>query len=215
MQKELPLKHLISFDKYLRHFDWLAENGNEFEKEKARRILKIVEPYPELRQGFTDTSLLDTHRDVIQSVVSDAFAGVLSENEIKAISLPYFNILFNPSRRLQKILEEAGEGYEPMLMGQEEGFDYIMAATVILNFYYGYRLDYSRPYMFEIPDGNGVIRYYRVMYNADFMEIVPSEDYPEITQDDVDELLSRPDDVEFWKQKIPPQSFQVCDRQYV
>jgi hypothetical protein len=209
MQKELPLKHLISFDKYLRHFDWLAENGNEFEKEKARRILKIVEPYPELREGFTDTSLLDTHRDLIQSFVSDAFAGVLSDNEIKAISLPYFNILFNPSRRLQRILDEAGPGYEPVLMGQEEGFDYIMAATVILKFHYGYQLDYSRPYMFEIPDRNGVIRYYRILYNADFMEIIPSESSPEITQDDVDELLSRPNDVALWKEKIPPQSFQA------
>ena len=207
MEKELPLKHLISFDKFLRHYDQLAETGNDFEKQKARRILELVEPYPVFRDGFTDVSLLETHRELIQNIVADAFSGVLSENEIKAISLPYYNVLFNPTHRLQKILDEAGPGYAPSLMSREEGFDYIMAATVILNFYYGYRLDYSRPYMFEIPDGNGVKRYYRIMYNADFMEILPTKHSPEITQSDVDELLSHPDDIDFWKSKIPPESF--------
>ena len=66
MQKELPLKHLISFDKYLRNFDRLSENGNEFEKEKARRILKMVEPYPELRQGFTAPRLCSIRLHVRQ-----------------------------------------------------------------------------------------------------------------------------------------------------
>jgi hypothetical protein len=209
MQKELPLKHLISFDKYLRHYDDLAINGSELEREYAGRILKIVAPYPELREGFADISLLDARMELIKTIVADAFAGVLGDNEIKAISLPYYNVLFNPTRRLKKILDAAGPGYEPLLMSQEEGFDYIMAATVILNFYYGYQLDYSRPYMFEIPDGNGVLRYYRIMYNAEFMEILPTEHSPEITQDDVDQLLSRPNDLDFWKQMIPPDSFQA------
>ncbi len=207
MQKELPLKHLISFDKYLRHYDTLVESGNEFEREKAGRILKMVAAHPELREGFTDTSLLNSHLEIIQNVVADAFSGVLSKNEIKAISLPYNNILFNPSSRLRKILDDAGPGFEPLLMSQEEGFDYIMAATVILNFYYGYQLDYSRPYMFEIPDANGVLRYYRIMYNAEFMEILPTDRSPVITQDDVDELLARPNDLDFWKEKLPPESF--------
>ena len=207
MEKELPLKHLISFDKFLRHYDRLEKDGNEFERRKAQRVLEMARAYPQLREGFTDISLLETHAEIVQIIVADAFSAVLSENEIKAISLPYNNVLINPSLRLKKILEEAGPDYKPVLMSQEEGFDYIMAATVVLNFFYGFKLDYSRPYMFEIPDRNGVHRYYRIMYNADFMEILPTDKSPEITQEDVDELLSRPDDIEFWKTKIPPESF--------
>ena len=207
MTKELPIKPLISFDKYLRHYDQMLKHGSAFEQEKAEKILNAQKPYPFLRDGFADVNLLEEHEEVIQVILQDSFADVLGDNEIKAVSFPYFNEMFNPSRRLRKILQEAGPDFTPELKNQQEGLDYIMACTVILNFHYGYHLDFSRPYFFEIPDAKGVINYYRVLYNADFMEIFPTEKSPEITQDIVDELLARPEDVEFWKSKIPPESF--------
>ena len=39
------------------------------------------------------------------------------------------------------------------------------------------------------------------------MEILPTENSPELTQDDLDELLENPENLELWKQKIPPGSF--------
>ncbi|WP_445381126.1 GAF domain-containing protein [Robiginitalea sp. IMCC43444] len=207
MNKELPIKPLISFDKYLRHYDQLLNHGSAFEREKAEKILNAQKPFPFLRDGFADVNLLEEHEEVIQVILQDSFADVLGDNEIKAVSFPYFNEMFNPSRRLRKILQEAGPDFTPELKNQQEGLDYIMACTVILNFHYGYHLDFSRPYFFEIPDAKGVINYYRVLYNADFMEIFPTENSPEITQDIVDELLARPEDVEFWKSRIPPESF--------
>ncbi|MDG1571803.1 GAF domain-containing protein [Robiginitalea sp. M366] len=209
MEKVLPLQYLISFDKYLRTYDQLAAGGPGFQREKARYILDAQAPYPELRQGFTEVEKLHQYGEVLQVILQDAFSSVLGENEIKALTLPYHNILFNPSARLERILQEAGEGFSPDLRHREEGVDYMMACTVILNFYYGYQLDFSRPYFYEIPDAQGVLRHYRVMYNADFLEILPTDTVPEITQQDVDELLQRPNDLELWKSKIPPRSFIV------
>ena len=206
---ELPLQYLISFDKFLRYYDALAETGTPAQREKAQRILKAQEPHPELRTGFTELEKLETYREVLEVILQEAFSDVLGDNEIKALTLPYNSVLFHPSRRLQKILEEAGQEYTPELMDREEGIDYIMACTVILSFYYGYRLDFSRPYFYEIPDAQGVNHHYRVMYNADFLEILPTETSPKISQEDVDELLSRPDDIQFWKTKIPPGTFIV------
>lgn len=210
MQQESPAKYLVSFDKYLRYYDELLKTGNDWQKEHARLILEAQAAIPELREGFDDVTKLETYRDVLEIVLQDAFSGVLGKNEIKALSLPYHNILFMPSPRLQGILKAAGDDFTPNLRNSnEEDFDYIMACTVILNFYYGYSLDYSRPYFFEIPDAKGVMNYYRVMYNADFVDIIPTENTPEITQSDVDELLEHPEDVEIWKSKFPPGSFVI------
>ncbi len=210
MEIDLPTKFLISFDKYLRYYDKLLEEGNASQKERARQILEAQKPYPELREGFSEVEKLETYREAIELILQDAFAGVLSKNEIKALSLPYHNVLFNPSERLQAILDAAGESYIPNLSNRgKEGYEYIMGSTVILNFYYGYQLDYTRPYFFEIPDKNGVMQYFRILYNADFIDIFPTENTPEITQKDVDELLARPEDIEFWKTKIPPDSFVI------
>lgn len=204
---ELPLAQLISFNKLLEYYDKMAKSKDTFLVAKAKRVLEAQAPYPELRDGFTDVSLLKKHEEVIKLILEDTFSEVLSENEIKAASLPYNNLIFNSSKRFKKILEDAGPDFTPTIRNQEDGVNYIMASTVILNFYYGFKLDFRRPFFYDIPDANGVMHYYRILYNADFMEITPTDAAKEITQTDVDELLENSDNLELWKEKIPPNSF--------
>ena len=206
-EKEMPMRHLISFDKLLKRYDAMAESDDPLLVARAKEVLDAQAPYPFLREGFDDVSLLNKHKDIIQIILRDSFAEVLTENEIKAASLPYYDIVFNASSRFQRIIENAGKNYKPVIRNQEEGIDYIMGCTVILSYYYGFLLDFKRPYFYDIPDANGIMHHYRILYNADFMEILPTENSPELTQDDLDELLESPDNVELWKQKIPPGSF--------
>ncbi len=206
-EKEMPMRHLISFDKLLKRYDAMAESDDPLLVARAKEVLDAQAPYPFLRDGFTDVSLLDKHKDVIKIILRDSFAEVLTENEIKAASLPYYDIVFNTSKRFQKILKEAGPNFKPLIRNQEEGIDYIMGCSVILAYYYGFKLDFKRPYFYDIPDAEGVMHHYRILYNADFMEILPTENSPELTQEDVDELLESPENLDLWKEKIPPQSF--------
>lgn len=205
--KVMPLKPLISFDKLLKHYDELQDGDDRILATRAKEILKAQAPYPELRDGFQDIALLDTYKDVISLILQDSFSPILSNNEIKAASLPYYDIFFNSSNRFQKIITDAGPGFEPKIRNQEEGIDYIVGCIVILNFHYGFHLDFSRPFFYDIPDINGVMRHYRILYNADFLELIPTEHAKEITQADVDELLENPYDVKIWMEKIPPESF--------
>ncbi len=206
-EKIMPLKHLISFDKLLKRYDEMANSKDTVLAAKAKRVLKAQAPFPELRDGFTDVSLLEKHKKVISIILQDSFSEVLTENEIKVASLPYYDIVFNSSKRFQKIVETAGPDFKPVLRNLEEGIDYIMGCVVILGYYYGYKLDFSRPYFYDIPDANGVMRHYRVLYNADFLEVLPTDKSLDLTQEDVDELLDNPNDLELWKTKIPPESF--------
>lgn len=203
----MPLKPLISFDKLLMHYDALLESTDVLLANRAKVILAAQEPYPELRDGFRDLALLEKHKDVIQLMLQDSFPSLLGNNEIKTASLPYFDVFFNTSNRFQKILNEAGPNFKPVIRNQEIGMDYILGCIVILNFYYGFHLDFSRPFFYDIPDKNGVMRHYRILYNADFLEILATDKAKEITRDDVDELLANPYDVELWMEKIPPDSF--------
>ncbi len=84
---------------------------------------------------------------------------------------------------------------------------YIIACTIILNFCYGYNLDFKRPFYYEIPDANGIIRYYKILYNADFTEIIPTKHAPKITQEDYDELIDNFDNIKLWKEKFPEDSY--------
>jgi len=203
----MPIQRVISFNKLLEYYDELAKSKDKFLAAKAKRVLDAQKPYPELREGFTDVSLLEKHKDVIAIILEDTFSDILGNNEIKATSLPYDNLIFNTSKRFQKILEDAGPDFEPKIRNQEEEANYMMAAVVVLNFYYGFKLDFSRPYFYDIPDSSGVMHHYRILYNADFLEINATDKAKDLTQDDVDELLENYDNIELWKEKIPPRRF--------
>src|SRR5690606_36247638 len=79
--------------------------------------------------------------------------------------------------------------------------------TIILNLYYGYKINLKRPMFYEIPDVNGIMRYYKILYNADFCEIVSTDKAIKITPEDYDELLDNFDNIAFWKSKFPPNSY--------
>ncbi len=205
-EKQMPIRQLISFDKYLRKYDTYAKSKDPFKKARAKEVLEAQAPFPELREGFEDPSLLKKYDKVIKIILQDSFSEILTDNEIKVGSIPFQDVFFNPSSRFQKILREAGKIFKPELF-LNDGMEYILSCVWILKAHYGFDFDIGRPYFYRIPDSNGVLRHYRVMYNADFIEIFPTGDTLEITQEDVDELLENPDNVELWKKKIPPNSF--------
>lgn len=207
-EKESPLVQVISFDKLLRHYDAMAQSDDDFLAAKAKRILKVQAPYPELRDGFEDISLLKKHTGTIEIILHDVFSDILTHNEIKAASLPFDDIIFNASARFKNILANAGgEGFVPEMRNMPDGQMYIVACTVILNFHYGFDFDFKRPLFYDIADANGVMRHYRILYNADFMEILPTDRAKELTRADIDELLDNFNNLELWKEKIPPHSF--------
>lgn len=206
-QDEFPLDRLISFHKVLEVYDRMAKSEDKFVAQKAKYILEAQAPFPELRDGFKDLSLLKKHERVINIILQDSFSEVLTNNEIKVGSLPYYDVIFNASERFKKILAAAGDDFELKVRGGTDDLTYIMGCTIILSFYYGFNLDFKRPLFYDIPDENGVMKHYRILYNADFMELIPTDKAKELTQEDVDELLENFDDIEVWKEKIPPASF--------
>ncbi|SNY94589.1 GAF domain-containing protein [Flagellimonas pacifica] len=206
-QTESPMLHLVSFNKLMQHYDEQLKSKDKYLAARAKYVLDAQAPFPELRKGFSDIGLLNKHKDVISTILSDTFSPVLTKNEIKTASVPYENLFFNSSERFQSILADAGDGFELQIRNMPTNVDYIMRCTVVLSFYYGFKLDFKRPLFYDIPDANGVMRHYRILYNADFMEIVPTEKAKELSQADVDELLENFDNVELWKEKIPPNSF--------
>jgi len=203
----MPIQRVISFNKLLNYYDELAKSKDSFLAAKAKRVLDAQAPYPELREGFTDLTILDKCREVIDIIFEDTFSEILGNNEIKAAALPYDNVIFNASKRFQKILNDAGPKFQPIIRNQEDDFNYIMAAVVVLNFYYGFKLDFSRPYFYDIPDAKGIMHHYRILYNAEFLELQPTEKAKDLKQKDVDELLENYNNIDLWKEKIPPGSF--------
>jgi GAF domain-containing protein len=204
---ESPFILKVSFAKLLKYYEDLSKSSDEFVAAKAKRILKHQESYPILKDGFSNTSLLDKYRKEIKFILQDSFSEVLTKNEIKTASVPFHNLIFNSSERFKNIIKAAGKDFELKIKNMPKDDTYIIACTIILNLCYGYNLNFKRPFLYEIPDNNGIMRYYKILYNADFIEVSPTDKAKKITQEDYDELLDNFENIELWKEKFPPSSY--------
>ena len=207
---ELPLQLKISFKKVFDLFEKYA--GKDFINHpfhsSAINMVQLFEMHPELNEGFSDYTLLDTYKEQIDLLLNPLFPEPLLLNEIKAASIPFSFTSFKFTDRFENILSNAGDDYELNVRNFGDDGMYIMACTFILGFVYGYKVDVKRPFYFDIPDKTtGTMKYYRASFNADFSEITATKNAPSITEDDFKELLNNFGNIELWKEKFPKDSY--------
>ncbi len=207
LEQDFPLDIWISFSKFFEQYRNFRKSDNELLKNRAKHVLKIAETYPELEEGIKTEERVQELLPQIHLVLEDSFAQILQSNEIKIATIPFNNTVVQSSQRFQDIIKAAGKDFEPQIKNLDEDHYYIMGCSIILNTYYGYNIDFRRPFFYDIPDASGIMRHYRIMYNGDFIDIIKTEKAKDITDADVAELLDNFDNVEIWKEKFPPHSW--------
>ena len=204
---KFPLTIEVSFKKLFDVYRSNLDSENELLRERAKYILAIAEKHPILSNGISNEVQLSELMPQIDLILEDIFSTILTKNEIKVASCPFQHTHFKSSQRYKDIIALADENFELELMDFGEKELYIMGCSIILNQFYGYKVDFRRPFYYKIPDTNGILRSYRVLYNADFIEVEKTDRAIEITQDDVDNLLENFDNIDLWKEKFPPESW--------
>ncbi len=197
----------VSFDKLLKHYESLAESSDPFIAKKANQYLSQQKDIPILREGFSELELFKTYENDIRLILQDSFSEVLTNNEIKTASITYHDLIFNSSERFKSIIKNAGDDFELKIKYRGEDDRYRMACLIILNSYFHFKVDFKRPFYYEIPDSQGILRTYKILYNVDFAEVIPTDSAPKITQDDFDKLLNNFDNIDLWEEKFPPNSY--------
>jgi len=204
---EFPLDIKISFKKLFDAYRSSKTVDTEMDKERAEKVLAIAEKYPILSEGIHTQAEISKYKEQIDFITTDLFSPIMGKNEIKVATLPYSEFIFKSSQRYKKIIEASGKDYKLHLTDFDEDEYYILGCSIILQNHYGYKVDFRRPFYYNIPDANGIERNYRVLYNADFVEIEKTAQSKEINQEDVNELLESFDDISVWKEKFPPKSW--------
>jgi len=202
-----PINIQLSFHKIIEKFEEIAAQGDGLYSVKAKEILLEVAAHPELKNGITDVSQIEENAALIAQLLADLFPAALTLNEIKAVSIPYQGLMFNYTERFKNILQEAGPDFEINIRGFDDDQMFIASCCLILNRFYGTTLDFSRPLFFDIPTANGVIKHYRIMYNADFLDIIATDKAPALSSADIDLLLDNYDNIDAWKERFPAASY--------
>ena len=206
--EESPYYSIISFHKVIETLQQIAkEDTAKYRIEYANSLLNEIAKVPELNSGIVSKQTIHDNADLIHNLLADLFPTALTNNEIKAVSLPFQNFNFNFTKRFQQILSDAGESFQINIRDFVADDFYIMSCCMILNAHYNENFDISRPLFYDIPDKDGIIKHYRITYNADFVEIIPTEKSLVLSQDEIKLLKNNYDNVALWKEKFPKHSW--------
>ncbi|AZQ44260.1 GAF domain-containing protein [Nonlabens ponticola] len=199
---------VLSFDKLINQYRNRVENSqNRFKKLYFSALLQAIE-----KDDFLSVEIeahnLHEYADSIHLVLAELFPESLTNNEIKAATIPFSTTLFNCTRRLENLLKDAGEDFDFDFMENSQFNQFRLACGIILNKIYNQKLDIGTLIHCEIPDKNGNIRTYRITFNADFVEVIPKNNKPSLDKKAIDGLLRAPDDENLWRSSFPQDSYR-------
>ena len=205
---ESPFKLNFSFEKLIQKMESEASQNPDYEV-YHRNILNEVKQYPELLTGIKNLDFFEKNDRVMKELLKDLFPPMLTKNEIKAIGFPFYNFFFNPTERFQNIIDKAGENFDMIIKDMDPHRFYVISCCIILRNYYNVELNFMQPFIFDIPNGEGIVNHYRFLNNVDFIEINPLENVKKLTEDEIAELMDNFEDYDLWREKFPPQSWEL------
>lgn len=204
-----PFRLQLSFYKIIEGLEETAATDTGWKGLRAKQLLQRVAQHPELKDGITSEKQLSENTGLIHDLLDDLFPEALTSNEIKAVSIPYQGLIFNHTKRFKSILEDAGDSFEINIRDFDDLQLYVLSCCIILNKLYGTTLDFKKPMFFDIPTANGVVKHYRILYNADFLELFPTEKALKLTPLEINELMDNYSNIDLWKEKFPPGSYII------
>lgn len=201
-----PFTMLLSFEPLINKYERQLAEGASPDLNR-QTLLERVSLLPELQDGIQDPAFFDHHKDLIRALLADYFPEDLTRNEIKAVGLPFSNFAFNLTQRFQSLLKHANGQFEFGIRDFDAHQMYIMSCCIILNNLYGTQLDFAKPLFYDIPSKEGVIRHFRILINADFLQVMPTSRAISLTTEDIVLLMDNYQDLDLWMKLFPPRSY--------
>lgn len=202
-----PFKILISFHKLIESLNQIAASTIDYRSNYAKGLLNQIKDKPEFITGIEDLATIEDNKELIHYLLADLFPTALTNNEIKAATIPFYDFTFNYSERFKSILKNGGISFAYSIRDLDEHQFYIMNCTLILNAFYHQNIDFGKPLFYDIPDQKGVLKHYKILYNADFLELYPATVAPELSQETINELIDNYDRIDLWKKAFPEHSW--------
>ncbi len=205
---DLPFKAKFNFEKIFEFWEKLSEKEDAQMSLLAKPILEKFNAVPILRTAFEDPQILEDNKEILSKLFYPIFPEITTNNDIKAIGMPFIPIWFNPTERFKKIVENAGDPENVLMRMTGTDNMYIYACIVILRAVYYKQINFTRSIFLDIPNNKtGILRHYRMHLNTDFGSIKINEDTVPLTDDEIENLINNFDDLELWKEKFPPDSY--------
>lgn len=202
----LSLKPLIDF--------WARHTAEEHGVKSflGRKIRDELSKAPELLHPIEDLSVLEKHRDLVETLMGAVFPAALWEEHAVAVNVPYELQSFYASPFFERLnVFQNGEFKHPSNVNQG-GLVWgktVRAYNAIIKRFYSDVLHFDYPLLTSIPDPRtGLKRHYTVNFDSRFVEIRTRGDIPVLDEQQKSRLLSNLTNLEVLRELLPPEHFE-------
>ncbi|WP_052732311.1 GAF domain-containing protein [Hymenobacter terrenus] len=208
-----PFRSTLSLEPLIAYWQKRESDSNTGLAMLARTIGEQVAQAPWCRGPLTDHSVLECNCDLIETLMMAVFPPASFANHISGIVGPFQRYSFYATRHFEEVMLNKDRTVKQPLnvdlatMERQMG---LMAYHLVLNRLYGAELPPLGTIVFTVPDYQiGLYRHYGVDFNSDFVTVKVVGELPVLTQDQMDLLIHNRHRIEYWRELLPPERFEL------
>ncbi len=206
-----PFRTVLSLEPLIEHWAELANSHKKYKSTLAKQVIKQFEAVPELHGEIDDLSDLEGHEELVELLMSTVMPSGMSDSYYASAILPWQPESFfsTPAFERENLTHHMVKYFEQKSDFMEMG----KAANAYINlfeYFYEIRLASKFPMIFPVEDEQtGLTRFFKIDFDTRFCKIKNLGPIPELSQQDIAELKSDLMNLELWKQKLPPENFEI------
>jgi len=202
------LRRRLSFELLVEQ--WRSRAGRPgLESELASKVLERWDATPELHGEIDDASLVERHAELVTTLLQSILPELCNDRTLGLII---------PPLELRKVYATSGFERAGLMQAMQTFHDSMEFETIrprlafphVLASVYGLKVDPPPPWIVPASDPEtGLERYYRLDIDTRFTRVVPTRPVQPLGATEIEQLLSRPTDLELWMRRIPPDAFEI------
>lgn len=207
----LPVSTSLNFEFLIDHIKKVAQDSNEIKSSFAKSIVTEFEKTPDLHGKIYDVQITKKYESLINNMMMFVFPESFWEVQTYAAYLPYSNDLIFSTKKFRELNFKWDEA-EGELNIDQESLDIgkvISAFAMILNKFYGVKINLEFPIVYKIMDPEtGLDKYYKMNSTSEFVDIVPKRELKKLTPEDIEHVKSNIYDLELVSSIIEPENYE-------
>ena len=205
-----PFRSSLKLSTIIGYWELQRYSDNPILANTAKTLIAEIDKHPCLREKIDDPAALTEHQHLIDLIISAVVPPAVSNDQIVAVFKPFSLDYIYSTAPFRKLIDKAGSLLHMIDDKSPEEINYtkIMASyNAILNQFYGVKLPPLEYMTLTLSEESGLKKYFHVEFDSRFCEIMLTEEKPELSVEEVDELIQKRD-LDLWYEKLPPSIFE-------
>lgn len=205
-----PFRSKLSFVPLINHWKKKVGSADAGEAIIAREVTKRLDDSLEFLAPITDYAVLEKNKDLVELLLTGIFPSAHRDEQLALASKPFHVSGFYFTPPLKQLIAKDNINISANIESDRvHSSTIIRACCMVLNSFYGQRINYEEPLMFSVNTGkkHGE-RHLKSTLNIQFVTIKKTKPLQVLSQAKINYLLSNIYDIETWLKYIPPTHFE-------